>query len=91
MLVYSMGGWGKIPCDAWCSPIWYAKCLAGRFGAGGSLIFSQCNMVWRSFLQARGSENQSFDLLGAVFPQNVAPVSQQGFGVTELMMFVSTP
>jgi hypothetical protein len=24
---------GGIPCNAWCSPVWFAKCLPSRFGA----------------------------------------------------------
>jgi hypothetical protein len=42
---------GGIPCDAWCSPVWSAKCLTGRFGVGGCgrpPIFSVwCSMGFR--------------------------------------------
>jgi hypothetical protein len=31
------------------------------YGSGTALLFSQCNVVWRSFLQARGSGYRSLD------------------------------
>jgi hypothetical protein len=34
VLVYPRGGWG-IPCDAWSSTVWSAKCLPSTFGASG--------------------------------------------------------
>jgi hypothetical protein len=67
----SFGVYEGIPLDAWCSPVWSAKCLTDRFGvltvvatvvaAVAAHLFSQYNIEWRSFLQARSSECQSFD------------------------------
>jgi hypothetical protein len=42
-------------------------------------LFSQCNVAWRSFPQARSSGCRSLTFLGALFLPSVAPVSQQGF------------
>jgi hypothetical protein len=51
--------------DAWHSPVCSAKCLQSNFWAdiwqSSSLLFSQCNMVWRGFLWARVSRCWSFD------------------------------
>jgi hypothetical protein len=49
-----------IPCDAWCSPVWSAKCLPSRetlpvSGSATALLFSQCNVAWRNLPLARGS------------------------------------
>jgi hypothetical protein len=69
MLVYPRVGWGNTVW-AWHSLVWSAKCLSSRFGAGGgggnsgssaSHLFSQCNVVWISFLWARGSGHRSLD------------------------------
>jgi hypothetical protein len=65
MLVYPLGGWGNtvwhlvLTClVCWMSPkqVW-----SPRLVAVAAHLFSQCNMVWRSFLRARGSGCQSFD------------------------------
>jgi hypothetical protein len=45
-------------------------------GVSGALLFSQCNVVWRSFVQAGGS---AWIPLGAFFLPRVAPASQQNF------------
>jgi hypothetical protein len=64
MLVYPRGGWGN---TVWWLVLtcWSAECLPSRFGAvsGGTtaLLFSQCNLAWRSFPQARGSGCWNFD------------------------------
>jgi hypothetical protein len=51
-----------MPCDAWCSPVWLAKCLPSRFGARiwwwqqPSCFLS---VTWCG--EARGSRCQDFD------------------------------
>jgi hypothetical protein len=55
------------------------------------LLFSEYNMVWRSFLWARGSGCKVLILLGPLFLPSVAPSSQQGFGVMELTLSGSGP
>jgi hypothetical protein len=56
---------GRIPCDAWCSPVGLLNvCQAGlelASGGTGVFLFSLCNVVWRSFVWARGSGCWSFD------------------------------
>jgi hypothetical protein len=59
--------------------------------AVAAYLVSQCNVVWKSFLQARGSKCQSFDSPWCFIFTNVAPASQQGFGVTELALSGSAP
>jgi hypothetical protein len=52
---------------------------AGLEPASGSmvaLLFSQCNVMWRSFPQARVQDIEVLILLAALFPPSVAPVSQ---------------
>jgi hypothetical protein len=50
---------GGIPCGAWCSPVglWNVSQagLESVSGSAGALLFSQCNMAWRIFLQANSS------------------------------------
>jgi hypothetical protein len=54
-----------IPLDAWSSPVGLQNVsqvgLEQASGGTGTLLFSQCNVGWRSFLWARGSGCQSFD------------------------------
>jgi hypothetical protein len=59
MLVYFRCGWENTP---WCLVLtcWSTECLTSRLGLG-ALLFSQCNLVWRSFPQAVGSGCQSFN------------------------------
>jgi hypothetical protein len=56
---------GGIPCDAWCSPVGLPNVsqagLKPASSGAAALLFSQYNVVWRSFLWARGSGCQSFD------------------------------
>jgi hypothetical protein len=56
---------GGILCNAWCSPVGLPNVsragLELASGGMGALLFSQCNVVWRSFPWARGSQCQSFD------------------------------
>jgi hypothetical protein len=58
-------------------------------GGTGALLFSQCNVAWRSFVWAGGSECQSFDSSWCFFLPSVAPASQQDFLFTELMVSAS--
>jgi hypothetical protein len=48
---------GGIPCDAWCSPVGlpnvFQEGSGPASGGAGALMFSQCNMAWRSFPQTR--------------------------------------
>jgi hypothetical protein len=43
----------------------------------GALLFSQCNMAWRSFLWIGVQSVRVLTLLGALFPSSVAPASHQ--------------
>jgi hypothetical protein len=65
MLVYSGGGWGNtswhlvltcLVCQMSPKQVW-SQCLS----AAAALLFSQCNMAWRSFLQDRGAGCWLFD------------------------------
>jgi hypothetical protein len=53
------------PCDSCCSPVGLLNVSQANLepvsGGMGALLFSQCNVVWRSFPWARGSQCQSFD------------------------------
>jgi hypothetical protein len=62
MLVYPRVGVG-VPHAAYLPTCWSAGCLPSRFRASGAgaLLFSQCNVAWRSFVQAEGSGCQSFN------------------------------
>jgi hypothetical protein len=44
-----------------------------------ALLFSQCNVAWRSFVQAGVYVVEVLILLGAFFLPSVAPGSQQDF------------
>jgi hypothetical protein len=46
-----------------CSPVGlnFQAGLELASGSAGTLLFSQCNVVWRSFVWAEGSGCQSFD------------------------------
>jgi hypothetical protein len=61
-----------------------------ELASGGTrvFLFSQCNMVWRSFVQAGGTEWEALIPLGAFFCQ-VAPASQQNFWFTQLTLSAS--
>jgi hypothetical protein len=98
MLVYSRGGWGILQycvmlgahllvCQMSIKQVWSQHLVVVR-----ALLFSQCNVARRSFPWARGSGYpEVVILLAALLPPNVAPVSQQGFGVKELMLSASVP
>jgi hypothetical protein len=51
--------------DAWCLPIGLQNVsqagLEPASGGVAAILFSQCNVAWRSFPQARGSGCRSFD------------------------------
>jgi hypothetical protein len=95
MLVYPRGGWG-IPHDVWCSPVWYAKCLPSRFGAG---VWQQwepscfLSVMWHGdAFHGLGVQGiQVLILLAALFLPSVASASQWGFGVMELTLSASAP
>jgi hypothetical protein len=48
-------------------------------GSVGVLLFSQCNMVWKSFVWDEGSGYEVLILLVFFLLPRVAPVSQQNF------------
>jgi hypothetical protein len=56
-----------------------------------ALKFSQCNMLWGSFPQARVQSVKDLILVGALFLPSVAPESQEAFGVTELRLSAAVP
>jgi hypothetical protein len=88
---------GGIPCHAWCSPVWSAKCLAGslELAVVEAPLQPTCflSVIWcgEAFhgLGLRGVE--VFIFIGALFLPSVAPAFQQGFGVTELTLSSSAP
>jgi hypothetical protein len=101
MLVYHRGGWGNttwgLVCTClvcWMSP---KQVCSWRWWRQWQLavmavhLFSQCNMAWRSFLRARCSGCWNFHSPWCFISTNVAPASQQGFWVTELMLSASAP
>jgi hypothetical protein len=69
--------------DDWSSPVDLLDVsqagLDLESGGMGALLFSQGNMVCRSFLWAGGSGVNVLILLGALFLPSVAPSSQQDF------------
>jgi hypothetical protein len=54
-------------------------------------LFSQCNIHLEAFYRLRIQDVQALILFGALFPPSVAPVSQQDFGIMELMLSASVP
>jgi hypothetical protein len=65
MLVYPSGSWGN---TVWCLALTCLVCRMSpkqvwsqRLAVVGALLFSRCNVVWRSLPQASGSECWSFD------------------------------
>jgi hypothetical protein len=64
MLVYPQGWLGGIPRDTCCSPVDLLDVsqagLELVFGGVGALLFSQCNVAWRSFVWAGVSGCHSF-------------------------------
>jgi hypothetical protein len=58
-------------------------------GGTGALLFSQCNVVWQSFVGLRVQGVKVLILLCALFLPSVAPASQQDFWFTELTLSAS--
>jgi hypothetical protein len=81
MLVYPRGGYGSTSCHL------FAHLLVCISQAGlelmsdstGALLFSQCNVAWRSFEQAGSLGCQSFVYSWFFFLPSVSPVPQQDF------------
>jgi hypothetical protein len=93
MLVFSRGSYGNTVCHLFAHLL-VCISLAGLEQASGAeaLLFPQCNMAWRSFIQARGVGYWSFASSWCFFfffLSSVAPVSQQDFCFTELMLSAS--
>jgi hypothetical protein len=70
MLVYPRGGCGSTMC---CLFAHMLVCISQAglepaSGGVGALLFSQCDMVWRSFVLAGGSRCQSFASSWCFFP-----------------------
>jgi hypothetical protein len=62
---FILGVSGGILHDTWCSPVGLPNVsqagLESAHGGTAAFLFSQCNVAWRSFPQARDSGHQSFD------------------------------
>jgi hypothetical protein len=91
MLVYHRGGCGNTVC---CLFAHLLACISQAglelaSGSIGALLFSQCNVAWRSFVWAGGSECRSFDSFWCFFLPNVALASQQDFWFMELTLSAS--
>jgi hypothetical protein len=69
--------------DAWCSPVDLPNVsqpgLEPASGGVVALLFSQCNMAWRSFPQSRGAGVKVLILLASLFLPSVAPASPRSF------------
>jgi hypothetical protein len=78
---FILGVAGGIPCDAWRSPVGLLNVSQAGLEPAvvGALLFSQCNVVWRSFHRLGVQGVEVLVLFGALFLPTVAPVSQQGF------------
>jgi hypothetical protein len=59
-----------------CSPV---GLLDVSQAGSGALLFSQCNVAWRSFVQAGVQGVGLLIFLGAFFLPSVASASQQNF------------
>jgi hypothetical protein len=69
-----------IPHDAYCSPVGLPTDVSQAdlepvSGGTLALLFSQCNLVWRSFVQAGVQGVEVLILLGALCLPSVAPAS----------------
>jgi hypothetical protein len=72
---------GRIPHDAWCSTVWSAKCLQGRFGASiwwWSELSCFLSVMWygETFHRLGVQGVEVLILLGALYLPSVAPASQ---------------
>jgi hypothetical protein len=65
--------------------------LEWHLAVAGALLSSQCNVAWRSFLQARGSVCWSFGSPWCFISAKCGFSIQQGFWVTELTLCASAP
>jgi hypothetical protein len=81
MLVYPRGGCGNIACHLFAHLL---VCVSQAdlelvSGGMGALRFSQCNVVWKSFVCAGGSGCQSFASSWCFFPAKCGSTSEQDF------------
>jgi hypothetical protein len=81
MLVYPRDSCGNTIC---CLFAYLLICISQAglelaSGSMGALLFSHCNVMLRSFIQASGSGFEVLILFGALFLPSVAPVSQEDF------------
>jgi hypothetical protein len=75
---YLLTLWSLSPKQVWC------QCLVG------ALLFSQCNVAYRSFVRSGGAGCQSFDSSWCFFfLPSVAPASQENFLFIELTLSAS--
>jgi hypothetical protein len=82
--------------DAWHSSVWSPKCFWSRCGAGSwwqqqPSCFLSVTWCGETFYWLGVQGVEILILLGALFLPSVAPVSQQGFWFTELMLSASLP
>jgi hypothetical protein len=92
MLVYPRDSCGNTMCHSFAHLLVCVSQadLETESGGAGALLFSQCNVAWRSFVLAGGSECQSFaSSWWNFFLRNVVPSSEQNFWFTELMLSAS--
>jgi hypothetical protein len=92
LLVYPRGGCGSTACCLFSYPLVCISQAGLELVSGGTgvLLFSQCNVAWKSFVWAGDSSCQSFVILHGFFLPSVAPVSQQDFWFTELKLSASS-
>jgi hypothetical protein len=88
-------GWGN---NTWPLglPVWSAKCLPSKFGAGGwqwqqPTCFLSVTWHGEVFHRLGVQDVEVLILLGTLFLPSVAPMSQQGFWLTELILPASVP
>jgi hypothetical protein len=65
--------------------------VAAVMAATAACLFSHCHMLGEAFNGLGVQGVKVLILVGVLFPPSVAPASQQGFGVMELMVSASTP
>jgi hypothetical protein len=81
LLVYPRGSYGNTTCRLF---VHLLVCVSQAglepvSSSVGALLFSQCNMAWRSFVRAGVQGVGVLILLGGFFLPSVAPASQQNF------------
>jgi hypothetical protein len=76
-----------------CSPVGLPDVsqpgLVPASGSMGALLFSQCNVAWRSSIWAGGSGHQSFDSSWCFFSAKCGSNVSARFLITELMLSAS--